>query len=65
MPILAPIVPRLVLLAFTFCQPLLLQRFLDYLQNPIERQDVRVGYAMMGAYFLTYCGMAVNAPFLS
>ena len=61
-PIFAPVAPRLALLAFTFCQPLLLRRFLDYLQDPVERQDANIGYGLIGAYFLVYFGMAVSCP---
>lgn len=57
-PILAPIIPRLLLIGFTFCQPLLLQRTLDYLQDPAQRQHANAGYGLIGAYFLTYFGMA-------
>jgi len=61
--ILEPIIPRLVLLAFTFCQPLLVNRFLDYLQDPVEIKDANIGYGLIGAYGLVYFGMAVSAPF--
>ncbi|KAF2834051.1 hypothetical protein CC86DRAFT_451542 [Ophiobolus disseminans] len=59
--LLTPVVPRLILIAFTFCQPLLLQRFLSYLQDPVERQNANIGYGLIGAYFLVYFGMAVSS----
>ena len=59
-PILAPVIPKLVNLAFTFAQPLLLQRFLSYLQNPQDRANANTGYGLIGAYFLVYFGMAVS-----
>ncbi|KAF2155055.1 ABC transporter [Myriangium duriaei CBS 260.36] len=59
--LLFPIVPRLALLAFTFCQPLLLRRLLRYLQDPVEVSDRRTGYGLIGAYFLVYSGMALSS----
>jgi ATP-binding cassette, subfamily C (CFTR/MRP), member 1 len=59
-PVLLPIVARLVLIAFTFCQPFLLNRFLDYLQDPVERQNPNIGYGLIGAYAIVYFGMAVS-----
>lgn len=56
--LLSPIVPRLILIAFTIGQPLCLRRFLDYLQG--DDDNVNVGYGMIGAYFLIYFGIAVR-----
>ena len=58
-PILVPIIPRLALLAFTFCQPLLLRRLLDYL-NHSDVEDKNIGYGLIGAYFVVYVGLAVS-----
>lgn len=58
-PLLGIIGPRLCLLAFTICQPLLLNRFLAFLQNPAE--DVSIGYGLIGAYALVYVGIAVSS----
>jgi ATP-binding cassette subfamily C (CFTR/MRP) protein 1 len=54
-----PIVPRLLLLALTFCQPLLLRRLLDYLNNS-DVEDENMGYGLIGAYFVVYAGLAVS-----
>jgi len=59
-PILYPIFPRLILLAFTFCQPLLLNRFLEYLQDPAGKSTSNIGYALIGAYGLVYFRIAVS-----
>jgi hypothetical protein len=56
--LLAPVIPRIALLAFTFCQPLLLRRFLQFLQDGDEK--VNVGYGMIAAYALVYFGMSVS-----
>lgn len=51
------VLPRLCLLAFTICQPLLLDRFLNFLQD--EEQSVNIGYGLVGAYAIVYIGIAV------
>jgi ATP-binding cassette subfamily C (CFTR/MRP) protein 1 len=55
-----PIIPRMLLLALTFCQPLLLRRLLDYLNNS-DVEDKSIGYGLIGAYFVVYAGLAVSA----
>lgn len=55
-----PIIPRLALLALTFCQPLLLRRLLDYLKHS-DVEDKNIGYGLIGAYFVVYVGLAVSA----
>lgn len=57
------VIPRLVLIAFTICQPLLVTRFLTYLQSPSEREDASVGWALVGAYALVYLGVAFTTGF--
>ncbi|KAL7963372.1 P-loop containing nucleoside triphosphate hydrolase protein [Trichoderma compactum] len=56
--IISVIVPRLFLLAFTICQPLVLTRFLGFLDD--ETQSVNVGYGLIGAYGLVYLGIAAT-----
>jgi ATP-binding cassette subfamily C (CFTR/MRP) protein 1 len=58
--ILTPIFSRISLIAFTFCQPLLLKRLLNYLGNSAERQNLKIGYGLIGAYGIVYLGMAVR-----
>jgi hypothetical protein len=64
-PILLPVIPKLALIRFTFCQPFLVNRFLNYLQDPAEDSTPNVGYALIGAYGLVYSGMAVGAFIMS
>ena len=59
-PILVPIVPRLALLALTFCQPILLKRLLDYINNS-DTESVNIGYGLIGAYFIVYVGLATTS----
>ncbi|KAK6517411.1 hypothetical protein TWF281_004068 [Arthrobotrys megalospora] len=62
-PLLLAALPRLILIVFIFCQPLLLETFLGYLKDPEERKNGNIGKAMIGAYALVYIGMAVTSAF--
>ncbi|KAK6510125.1 hypothetical protein TWF481_004839 [Arthrobotrys musiformis] len=62
-PLLLAAIPRLVLIGFIFCQPLLLETFLGYLKDPEERKNGNIGKAMIGAYALVYVGMAITSAF--
>ncbi|OAA81152.1 multidrug resistance-like protein [Akanthomyces lecanii RCEF 1005] len=57
-PLLAIAAPRLVLLFFTICQPLILQRFLDFLSD--KSQPVQIGYGLIAAYGIDYVGIAFS-----
>ncbi|KAH0496963.1 hypothetical protein TgHK011_004301 [Trichoderma gracile] len=56
--LISVIVPRLALLVFTICQPLVLTRFLGFLND--EAQPVNIGYGLVGAYGLVYLGIAAT-----
>ncbi|KAJ4131432.1 hypothetical protein NW768_005618 [Fusarium equiseti] len=57
-PIVAVIVPRLALLAFTICQPLILNRLLVFLDD--TSQPINIGYGLIGSYGLVYIGIALS-----
>ncbi|QPC72817.1 hypothetical protein HYE68_003569 [Fusarium pseudograminearum] len=57
-PIIAVIVPRLALLAFTICQPLILNRLLVFLGD--TSQPINIGYGLIAAYGLVYTGIALS-----
>ncbi|KAK1728937.1 ABC transporter [Colletotrichum acutatum] len=59
--LLAVVLPRLFLLGFTICQPLILNRFLDFLQHPSE--STNYGYGLVGAYGLVYLGISISSSF--
>lgn len=59
--LLLPIPIRLTLLAFTFCQPLFIEKLLDYLAEP--ELDASFGYGFIGASLLIYFGMALTRSF--
>ncbi|KAF3102920.1 hypothetical protein TWF706_005048 [Orbilia oligospora] len=62
-PLLLAAIPRLILIVFIFCQPLLLETFLGYLKDPEERKNANIGKAIIGAYALVYVGMAITSAF--
>ncbi|KAL3590087.1 hypothetical protein FPOAC2_12269 [Fusarium poae] len=57
-PIVAVIVPRLALLAFTVCQPLILNRLLVFLGD--VSQPINIGHGLIAAYGLVYTGIALS-----
>lgn len=58
---LYPVLPRIALIGFTFCQPLLIQGISQYLQNPPIAASTNFGYGWIGATFFAYSGMAVTS----
>jgi hypothetical protein len=58
-PLLLPVLPRLALLGFTFCQPFFIEKLLEHLAQPEVASNV--GYGFIGASILIYSGMAISA----
>lgn len=58
-PLLAAIPARACVVAFNFCQPVLLTRSLEFFAEPVNKATTNVGYGMIGAYILVYVGLAV------
>ncbi|KAM0225506.1 hypothetical protein ACHAQD_001442 [Fusarium lateritium] len=56
--LMAVILPRLALLAFTICQPLILNRLLVFLDD--TSQPIQIGYGLIAAYGLVYSGIALS-----
>ncbi|KAG5784249.1 hypothetical protein H9Q73_002081 [Fusarium xylarioides] len=56
--IIAVVLPRLALLAFTICQPLILNRLLVFLDD--SSQSINIGYGIIAAYGLVYSGIALS-----
>ncbi|KAL6828791.1 P-loop containing nucleoside triphosphate hydrolase protein [Trichoderma sp. SZMC 28015] len=55
------IVPRLMLSAFTFCQPFLIQAAVSHLSGTANEDDhERFGQALVGAFALVYLGIAIS-----
>jgi len=59
-PLLSSVFPRLCLTAFNFCQPFLLERAVDFSQEPINHDTNNTGYGLIGAYALVYIGIAIT-----
>ena len=59
-PLLAAVPARAAVVAFNFCQPLLLTRSLSFFSQPVNHATTNIGYGMIGAYILVYVGLAVS-----
>jgi ATP-binding cassette subfamily C (CFTR/MRP) protein 1 len=59
-PLLVPVIPRIFLSAFTFAQPFLITKIIQYLGEPIDSGNKPIGYGLVGAYGIVYIGIAVR-----
>ena len=59
-PLLSIILPRLCLIAFTFCQPFLITRAIDYVSETGNNATRNDGYGLIAATALVYSGLAVG-----
>ncbi|KAK1962763.1 hypothetical protein LY78DRAFT_660931 [Colletotrichum sublineola] len=59
-PLALPFLPRLCLMGFKFCQPLMIESLLNYLQEPADSSSPNKGYGFIGAAVLIYVGMATS-----
>ncbi|KAJ6102982.1 hypothetical protein N7486_005409 [Penicillium sp. IBT 16267x] len=58
-PLLTAVPARACVVAFNFCQPLLLTRSLSYFNEPVNNATNNTGYGMIGAYALVYLGLGI------
>ncbi|KAI9929684.1 hypothetical protein MW887_001160 [Aspergillus wentii] len=58
-PLLSTVVPRLLVICFKICQPLLTEKAVSLLSQPDSQYNTNVGRALIGATALTYIGMAL------
>lgn len=56
-PLLLPVVPRVAVIGFTFCQPFLIESVLAHLEDP---QREAIGFGLIGATALIYAGIALS-----
>ncbi|KAH7129421.1 ABC transporter [Dactylonectria estremocensis] len=56
-PLLLPVIPRLAVIGFTFCQPFLMETILAHLQSSNEPSH---GYGLIGAAVIVYTGVAIS-----
>lgn len=61
--LLSPIPARISLIAFTICQPLLLNKFLSYLGSSETANSTNYGVGLIVAYGVVYLGMAISTGF--
>ncbi|KAJ5135875.1 uncharacterized protein N7515_005153 [Penicillium bovifimosum] len=59
-PLLAGVPARACVVAFNFCQPLLLERSLSFFNSPVNKSTENIGYGLIGAYIMVYAGLAVS-----
>lgn len=59
-PLLSAAFPRLCLIGFTFAQPFLINRAIEFAVTPESQPYNNVGYGLIGAYVLVYSGLAVS-----
>ncbi|KAK5989321.1 ABC multidrug transporter B [Cladobotryum mycophilum] len=59
-PILAGVLPRLAYAGFNFAQPYLVQRVLDFTDEPAGPNRKNTTYALIGAYAVTYIGLSLS-----
>ncbi|GFF77533.1 hypothetical protein IFM62136_09593 [Aspergillus lentulus] len=57
-PLLSPVAPRIALIGFKYCQPLLLASVVNYVQLPDTDRDRNAGYGLIGATAIVYVGIA-------
>lgn len=57
--ILAGLVPRLAYTGFNFAQPFLIQRVLEFMEEPEDVNSRHIAYGLIGAYAIVYIGIAV------
>ncbi|KAF7714218.1 Uncharacterized protein PECH_000287 [Penicillium ucsense] len=59
-PLLSPVLPRIILIGFKYCQPLLLASVVNYVQLPDQARVKNFGYGLIGATAIVYIGIAVS-----
>lgn len=59
LPLSLPMIPRLFLVGFSLAQPFLIEEAVTFVESS-EDAEISVGYGLIGAYGLTYIGIAVS-----
>lgn len=58
--VLSAVPYRIGMIAFSFCQPLLINRVIRLMTEPLNTQTTQFGYGLVGAYIIVYIGIAVS-----
>ncbi|RDL38704.1 uncharacterized protein BP5553_03044 [Venustampulla echinocandica] len=56
--VFAPVMPRLAMIGFVYCQPLLISRVLNFQKEPKTPDSNNIGYGLIAAYGIVYIGLA-------
>jgi len=62
-PFLAAIFPRLCFIGFSFAQPFLINRTIDFVGKPVTESTKSISYGIIGATVLIYVGLGVSERF--
>ena len=60
LPFFSAVLPRLALSTFVLCQPFIIGTAVSNLATPAQKDQEEYGHALVGAFFLTYLGIAVS-----
>lgn len=58
--IMAPIIPRLCMMAFVYAQPFLIKQAISLALFPKTQEYDNWGYGLIGAFVIVYGGLAVR-----
>ncbi|KAI9932592.1 hypothetical protein ASPWEDRAFT_101029 [Aspergillus wentii DTO 134E9] len=62
-PFLLPVLPRLAMIGFTFCQPFFITALISNTENTITPSTINNGYGLIGACIFIYGGIALSTTF--
>lgn len=60
LPLSVTMIPRFFLVGFSLAQPFLIERAVNFVENK-EDTNNSVGYGLIGAYGMTYIGIAASS----
>lgn len=59
--LLAPILPRLCMIGFTYSQPFMINRIITFVENDEDTESSKnIGYGLIGAAAIIYLGLAIS-----
>lgn len=61
--LLSGVLPRLLFTAFSFGEPFLVERVLNFTQKPPSEDRHKIAYGLIGAYAIVHIGKAVCSTF--
>jgi ATP-binding cassette subfamily C (CFTR/MRP) protein 1 len=61
---LVGVLPRLAYTGFSFSQPFLVERVIDFIAEPADVNSNNTAYALITAYAIVYIGISVSYQFI-